>query len=244
MKKLIFIFAILFSVVCAFPVSRTDFASAASLTNADACTWFEAEYKSIIFDESNVARFYDRTAGGSGERNFAIWLEERMASLGYLPNGTDLEHASFEYFDFESSIDGLTHRSQNVKFVKKGKNSDKKIVVGTCYDNAYGFASTAENALDIIGADASLNNVLVVLSVANQLADVELDFDVEIVFFGAGYHNTAGSKFYTLGIDKKENESILLALNIDDLSDDKLYFYDAEKVIYNLKILIFEHTLK
>ena len=230
-KVVLFVFAFAFSCIACLPgllCSRKSVANAATHSYNEIETWFGAEYQKMMFQDGAV-RFLDRTAGTDGERAMAEYLEQRMIEMGYLPNGkAGGAHPSFEEFEFTSSIDGNLYRSQNVLFLKKGGDSSKKIVVCTSIDNAFGFASGVDASLEAIGSDAETNNILSVLSVAYQLSDRTLDFDVEIVFFGAGYHSYAGSEFFVLGLDETERANFLVALNFDDLSADDLYYYDKE----------------
>lgn len=231
MKKFAIIIALLF---CALFLAPTSIGRAFAVNTSPDTTieqttkdFIKSQYLDITIKD-DTARFYNRTAGTSGEKDFALYLQSFMDELGYTPNGSDQENPAFDYFEFTSAIDNLTYRSQNIKFIKNGTSSEKKVIICTSYDNAFGFAS-GENSLEIIGEDASLNNVLVTLAIAKALNSVELNFDIEFIFFGAGYHQMAGSRFFTRGIDNKAKEKILLALNIDDLSDTDLYLYDAEQ---------------
>lgn len=235
MKRLVFFFVVFclsVSVLSFNYNSENALATNTSLINQTEYTenqnWFLNEYKTMMFDDAGIVRFYDRTAGTEQERDFALYLEQRLIDIGLIPVGTDNDNPSFEYFEFTSSIDGYVHRSQNIHFVKKGKDSTKKIIICTAYDNAYGFAE-GQNSLEIIGEDASTNNILALICLANYLSKTNLEFDVEFILFGAGYHNMAGSDFYIKGIDEQEKESILVAINLDDFSEDNFYYYDSEK---------------
>ena len=221
MKKLVALFC--FVVLCfalSLPVCLVAKAE-------ESASFEESEYLSII-REGDLLRFYDRTAGTDGEKAFALFLQDRMISLGYLPNGSDTENKSFDYFGFTSQIDGKQKVSQNVRFVKKGTNPAKKVLICTSYDNAFGFVEEKDR-YTVIGKDAGLSGVVCALSIANAFKDIDFEFDVEFVFFGAEYHGRAGGNEFALGINKKQAERIAVAINIDDLSEEKLFFYDAEK---------------
>ena len=197
------------------------------VAKAESGSFEETEYINII-KEGDLLRFYDRTAGTEGEKSFALYLQDRMIELGYLPNGSDKTNKSFDYFTFTSSIDGKGKTSQNVRFIKKGTNAAKKVLICTSYDNAFGFVEE-KDCYTVIGEDAGLGGVVCALSIANALKDIDFEFDIEFVFFGAEYHNRAGGNEFALGINKKQAEKIAVAINIDDLSEKDLYFYDAEK---------------
>ena len=213
--------------VCALIFAFAFVPSAKTTAKAETTSWIETEYLSTI-KSGETLRFYDRTAGTDGEKQFAIYLEQRMISLGYTPSGSDSTNPSFEYFTFTSSIDGLVKYSQNLIFKKAGTVGGKKVVICTSYDNAYGFAAESDR-LKMIGEDASLSNVMCALSIAQRLSTSSLEYDIEFVFFGAEYHGYAGGREYSLGISPKEAKNILLAINIDDLSAEGLFYYDAEK---------------
>lgn len=232
MKNKFFAFLTAFVVaIFAFALPCVGQAKAASFSvNPDELkTWFGTEYDKMMFDDQSNVRFVDRTAGTEGEKEFALYLIDRMTEMGYAANGSDAENAAFESFEFVSKIDGLTYKSQNLMFRKPGATHKKKVILCASYDNAYGFAGSAVDALAIVGQDASVNSVLSVLSIANILMSANLNFDLEVMFFGAGYHNFAGSEFFTYGIDSDEANDILLVVNIDDLSEESLFYYDSEK---------------
>ena len=221
MRRFLIVVAVLIVATLIVPFKGVVFAESGDLSAQN-------EYESII-KEGDLLRFYDRTAGTDGERQFALYLEGRMIEMGYLPNGSDADNKSFEKFSFISKIDGLEHQSQNLRFLKKADDSTRRIIICTSYDNAFGFYAN-ENSFVAIGEDAGLSGVVCTLEIAKRLAIESFEFDIEFVFFGAEYHDFAGGNQFALGISDKDAENILLAINIDDLSDGELFYYDAEKI--------------
>ena len=224
MKRMVMFFvASLLVAVSFFGSIKTKIAKAYDI---DFSALASDEYLAIIKD-GDLLRFYDRTAGTEGEKQFALYLQQKFLELGYKLNGTDSVNAAFEPFVFTSLIDGQEKQSQNIKFIKEGTVGQKKIIICTSYDNAFGFTED-QAAYEAIGEDAGLSKVVAAITIATAIKNTVFDYDIEFVFLGAECHDFAGGKNLALGIGEREANDILLAINIDDIVDGSLFYYDAE----------------
>lgn len=174
------------------------------------------EYGSV--DKQREARI----AGSKAEYNSALYIASKLAEYGLEAKNNASTVDGLEYFEFENIYTGNTNTSQNVIFTKRSNvASNKKVILSTHYDSLYVAASNGEyssaNSLGKEGVNDNAASVATLLAIASYIsqADVEFGFDIEIVFFGAGHNNYAGSKYYSGGISEADKDNILLMLNLD-----------------------------
>ena len=103
------------------------------------------------------------------------------------------------------------HASQNVVATKPG-TSDKIIVVGAHYDSVP----------DSPGANDNGSGMAVVLTIAEELANHDLPYELRIVLFGSEELGLLGSQHYVSTLTRDEVERTLVMLNFDAVGTGRL----------------------
>ncbi len=213
-----------FGMLCAkeTKISHASSLSSYSVSRDD----MRQEIETILFEYVKIT---NRIPGSVGERQAAEFIKNYLSKVeGLSPKQTASVNGGVQEFLFENLINGKYDKSQNIIFEYKGNEESKqKIIIGTHYDalarNEKGEIVEAES---VAGSAASVSFAL---AFAKALTLNNYKINVEIVFFGAGESNNAGSNFYTQGISDEQKENILLMINFDNISvGEKLYFYTEE----------------
>lgn len=162
----------------------------------------------------------NRTAYTNYEKIAANYLATKMSNVG-------LDYYSGESFVVEF---GTTNRnSQNVVGVKYSEvTTDSTIIIGAHYDNTYGIG---DNNIEKFsnGVSDNASGVLCVLSLMTLLQNVELNYNIIYVFFGAEEDNMTGSQVFASSISMLDVENISLMINFDQVgAGDFNYFYVNE----------------
>lgn len=229
MKRIVlFVLAVVsaLSFAMIIPNKKTN---AASFSNYNT---FKTEVNTIIAD---FVKFNNRVAGSETEKKAAEYIKK------YLDQKTKLEPLSDGYtkdgiqtFMFESTISGKYETSQNIIYTKKAnEDTDKKIIL-TCKYDAVAFTYNEEKGVnDIVeteGVNGSAGSVALLLMLASHLSDVNLNYNLEFCFFGAGESDNAGACIYTQGIKTENNQNILCAINFDTISLGKNVYYYVDEI--------------
>lgn len=231
MKRiLLFILAVIsaFSFITLIPNKS---AAAESTTFANYNT-FSAEVNKIIAD---YVKFNNRVAGSKIEKDAAEYIKKYLddnTSLTPLDNGHVVD--GVQTFMFESTISGKYETSQNIIYTKAAsKKTDKKIIL-TCKYDAIAFKFNEEKGInDVVeteGVNGSAGSVALMLILAAHLDDVNLEYNLEICFFGAGESDNAGANIYTQGLKKEDNKNILCAINFDSIALGKNVYYYVDEI--------------
>lgn len=169
----------------------------------------------------DISEYYpNRSVISSESEDFVNELNLMISSYGY----------NVEKQDFTVLIDSKSFETSNIVCLKDNPNTDKKIIIGCQWDNCYSYyTSSPDGAYESGAAIASL------ITLANYLKDKDLNYDLEIAFFGAGVKNWYGAKYYLNKLSAKEKENIQLMINYSMLgSGDNLYMYSRDKSVnYN-----------
>ncbi|MBQ7652844.1 MAG: M28 family peptidase [Clostridia bacterium] len=210
MKKVLIFTLIVFIVAFTFSPALTVGAEEVSLKDAYS-----------IF-EDYASKFPDRTAGSTGETNAASYIAEALSSIktssGSAYVGVKGGSAVENYIEvFSATIPDPTVSggvrdiiSRNVIAYKRSKTANAKLLVISCeYGNAYSLKDGYGDEYKSEGAYEFATSVAALLSIAYQLRNTELSFDVAFTFFGAGCYESSGVKEFL-----KTNEQTLLG-NID-----------------------------
>lgn len=115
--------------------------------------------------------------------------------------------------------------TQNIIVTKKSKNPhtpNSKVVFGANYDNPY---STDETDTKSRGAMNNGTGVATLLALVNALKDIELDVDIDFVFFGGDTLEYIGSKNYL----NNNTSKIIMMFNFYRLGGDYTYMYSHEE---------------
>ncbi len=172
----------------------------------------------------------DRTAFSPREKAAAEYIAERLSSYGYVDGESlEIQNFSVEVSQRTNNVQTDLLNSQNVIATFNG-GKQNTVIVGANYDNQYseiekiGYAATEnENIFD--GA----TGVAVLLELAETLMQQspELDFTVQLVFFGCGEVAVFGSGKY-VGEYLKDTSNVLLMINLDSVAGDRLNIYSDE----------------
>lgn len=180
-----------------------------------------------------------RVPGSKEEYKTAVYIYERMQGLSnFLPVNDGATIDGIQSFNFESNVSGNNETSHNIIF-RKESSGDKKVVLCAHYDSKYVYKveenpDTGKNQkVEVIndGINDNAGSVALLLTLAKNLDLVAFDigFDIEIVFFGAGTDDYAGSKFYNQGKTNEDCEKTLLVINFDKIVvGDYIYTYVNE----------------
>lgn len=242
MKKLAKILTSLFVVLVsiftfgAFAVPSTS----ASATELQSQSAFETDIMTVL---NEYVTYTDRVAGTDGEKNASEYIRN------YLSTQTSLTAKNNAYitdgvqtFSFGSIFTSLYETSQNIIFeYNSGNEGSKKVIIGCHYD-AVAFAlnenQVTENIVESESVTGSAGSVATLLVLAKYLPSLNLNYDVEIVFFGAGESNNAGSNFYLQGISSEDKENILCYINFDSIAVGKYTYFYVDEVDNSLFDLI------
>lgn len=244
MKKFLkFVFAIMFMLLSMVGLTNgiTAKAYATELAGQDAIRTTAYEYLLNFVQYNGVARSYvDRRAGTLAEKLSANFIASYLEGLG-LEAKTHAEEQSIDpslpgiqEFSFYDIYTGNKKTSYNVIYTIKGISNQKKVVISANYDNYYAGYIDQEDQVIQAGEDfsdginASAASVAVLLTLAEILPQSYFDFDIELVFFGAGYNNNAGAKFYNQTMNRTERERVMLMLDISRIAlGDNVYYYSG-----------------
>ena len=163
------------------------------------------EYLEVIANDIG-----DRDPGSEGEFQTAQYIQGVFESIGYEVNRSE--------FEIEDEDESLT--SANVIAVKEGV-SDKVIVVGAHYDDAYEDGTT--------GADDNASGVAVMLEAAKKVFDADTPYTINFIAFGSEELDLNGSSFYVNNLNESESDLIVGMVNLDSLiAGDKMYVYGTD----------------
>lgn len=177
--------------------------------------------KKVYQEVENISLNYkDRTAGFEGEKAFAEYLKGRFSRLGY-------EDTSYG-FKFDNFLKkNASYESENVIFKKESDKSDKHVIIMSGYSNLYGYEEAKNNEAIYYGGAMGVG---MMLTIAENLKDVELDYDVYFVGLGANAIDYAGAMdFYEHFYIKNNKSDTLLVMNYTiPVGGDNIYMYTDE----------------
>lgn len=230
MKKLFRVFIVLLCAVAAF----VSFAACSGAPKHEvggaeyAISRETLENTLADFVENNV----DRTSFSDGEWQAALYIQEKLISYGYI----DAEIDEFSVRESETAV----YSSRNVQAVYNG-GAQKNVIIGAYYDNSFGVKNSSSSLLtnpdggSEIGTHGALSNgtgVATALAIAEyfQANNIELDYSVTFVFFGAGAKSVSGAKHYLGKMSEADKDNTVLMIELQRLGVDHVYaFTDARK---------------
>lgn len=246
--KFVLMACLSFVVLCFSPLLFSDRAGAKAsasafgenLTNEQIQTSILEELENFI--EYGVSAEYkeraSRVPGSKAEYNSAMYIHSELKALtNFLPVDNASTTDGIERFEFTSDYDGMTYTSQNIIFKRTSVvNSGKKIIIGAHYDTSYVYnQNTYNSGIGLVqdGVSDNAGSVALLLALVKSLdgEDVDLGFDIEVVFFGASTNGYDGSKYYTRGLSDADAKNTLLYINLDKIAVGKYnYMYVNESV--------------
>lgn len=224
---------ILFSLLFVLTLLITPFGSIQKTyaVSIDSYNDFQTEIYSILV---SYVKFDERIAGSESEKNSADYIKN------YLDTNTTLKPLDNDYvangvqnFTFESDISGKYENSQNIIYsYKASKETNHRVIIYTSYDSIAYKLNEKETGYDQVkseGVNGSAGSVALLLFLAKKIPSLNLEYNVDICFFGAGTSSSAGAKVFLKGISEDSKKDILCAINLSTLSLGKnLYFYQNE----------------
>lgn len=233
MKKIrIFILCLMLSFVACFGCfankNKVVYATDASVSFQT----FSSDIDDILADF--CADYKARIAGSENEKSASEYIRNYLRdNATLLTEKNDLSTTNgVQTFQFVNDYTGLYNKSQNIIFEYKHANSTgKKIIIACNYDAPLTYNSeTGEYvSFENDALNSSAGDVALCLMLGKNLPSLNLDFDIEFVFFGAGENSCAGSEFYLNGISEEDAKNILCVINIDKIALGKnIYFYIDE----------------
>ena len=246
MKKITKILLAAFMVLSSlFGLSFTSNARALAITtiNDNAIRSTAYEYLLSFVQYGAIARKnLVRTAGTAGEYYASLSIANYLELMGLEAKTHDQDSSILENqsgcqrFSFSDIYSGEKKTSYNLIYTIKGASSQKKVVISTNYDNDYiGYYDQEDQDYLVTegedfseGVNASAASVAALLTLAEVLPQGYFDFDIEMVFFGAGYNNNAGARYYNQTMNKTERDSVLLMLDVSRIAlGNKMYYYSG-----------------
>lgn len=130
---------------------------------------------------------------------------------------------------------GINTFSYNVAGVKKSATpTDKTIIIGAHYDNAF-------NTTGAMGVLNNATGVVCLMSIIKALNDKTFDFNIIYCFYGASNNNYSGSENLYASLDTKTKKNLLLAINFDSIGcGENTYYYAGDSAnsfteVFNLE---------
>ncbi|MCQ2481903.1 MAG: M28 family peptidase [Clostridia bacterium] len=169
------------------------------------------------------AKKYPYRRSFSEEENAAgIMIEKEFKELGYSVEkqafNSLYEQTSYNYY---VKIEGKGFKQVDSK--GNAKDVRRTVIVGAHYDTILGIHDiNDEYSYDGISDNAS--GVGCLMTIASQIKNYDLDFDVYLVAFGAGNENYAGARKFYSSLSEEEKASIDVMFCIDGIyAGDKVY---------------------
>lgn len=161
----------------------------------------------------------NRTAFSRGEKEASTYLASLM-------EGLNLVHYK-EQTSFVKEFSVNKNKSQNIIGVKKAFNeSNKYIILGAHYDNAYSINGNQTNSNGVFD---NASGLLCLITIMNALNNINLPYNLIYIFYGAEEVGLCGSKNFASSLSAIEKKNILFALNFDSIGiGEETYFYSGD----------------
>lgn len=245
MKKLKKILVCLLLAVLVIPsagIVRAKASASEPAQNLFTKSTFSAEVNAILAD---YVQYDYRMPGTEDEKQASVYIQNYLNLIpNLIPKNDNHVKNGVQEFYFDSLFDLRYKKSQNIVYTTNIDGLDKKVILGCHYD-AFALKTNEESGeVEFVESEAvngSAASVATLLAFAKNLQYMTLNYNVEIVFFGAGESKNAGSKVYSQGISSDEAKDILCMINLDEIAyGNELYFYsneistDAEKFVVDV----------
>lgn len=171
--------------------------------------------ESVDYGHKAIEHTIHLSTGLSGPRK--VGTEYEIEAANYIKG--EFERIGYEVKVQEFSFDrkGETYSSQNVIAIKEGK-SHEQIIVGAHYDQVDTEGSK--------GAHDNASGIAAILETAERLKDVETNYTIVFVAFGAEEVGLRGSAAYVDSMTEEEIEKTVAMVNLDSIiAGDYIYAY-------------------
>ena len=168
----------------------------------------------------------ERIAFSYRELEAAEWIVETLLGMGYTWADIAIQEFSMDdghysprirnpmhFFDIGSHA--LRHYSQNIILTLPGQRACT-IIVGAHYDS-----------LLYPGASDNASGVALLLESAQRMRELEPDYTIIYIFFGAEEVNLLGAFYYLAHLAEEMRDNIVLMINADVLFDGDTLVYAA-----------------
>ncbi len=182
----------------------------------------------IIFARSVATRFPVRSAGSVQERAVGNLIVTELKKMGYQPAEKEFPVGDSVSRNISVIIPGEGFSEEP----ESGVSAEpvifhRKAVIGVHYDTPVDNDFLTENpSYDGINDNASAVGALI--AIAKTIRTRRYQYDIELVFFGAGNLDFAGARYYVSGLKKAEISDIDVMYCIDSIyAGDKLYAHSG-----------------
>lgn len=206
--------------------TRQAKASNVTMTYAD----FSTQLNDILIELSD---YKARIAGSEDEKLTADFILEYLETNTMLQFKNDLSTVNgVQTFEFLNKYTGIYEKSQNIIYEYKAtKETKKKVILTTNYDAPVTYDAEKEEfvSFENDALNTSMASVASLLLLAKTLPTLNLSYNLEFVFLGAGENDFAGSTFYLNGVSDEVAQETLCVINLDKIAVGKnVYFYMDE----------------
>lgn len=169
-----------------------------------------------------ITKHKDRTTGvATGADAAAEWIKNQVSLMDVTLTA---ELQKFEYAN--RFYDKRIENGYNVVARKKANvETDKTVVIGTHYDNAYGLQING-SINQVEGVYNNAGSVITLLQTISALKELNFDFNIEYVFFGAGEADMSGSSYYA----NNTADDVILMINYDNVIGGEYVYYYTDEV--------------
>ncbi|MBO4570014.1 MAG: hypothetical protein J5689_02240 [Clostridia bacterium] len=168
--------------------------------------------------ETNRTRL-NRTAGTSGEHASATYLASRLNEMGLTLKNNDGFSSGLMKFEYENSNGEFVYSYNVSAVISSAATNAKTIVLAASYDSLpltkYDNETKEEKLINGEMVNADSGAVSLVLTMTNKLKSLSLNYNVEVVFFGASYQNNEGVARYLMA-NANSNREISFVLNVSN----------------------------
>ena len=176
----------------------------------------------------------DRPSAGE-ESDAALYLAEKFFDLGYRKSDFSAAGKPGDYLEtFTFSYYKNNYKSRNVVAVKRAAGQSKGMVIMGALRHVYSFElynpyTNLKSKILSKGAYDNGSGVAVMMSVAHDIKDADLPFDVIFVAFGAEELGLYGSRQFVASMTDEDKENTLLMINLDCIAaGDYLYLFSKD----------------
>lgn len=152
----------------------------------------------------------DRTAGSEGELSAAQYIADVFQGLGYEPYYENYIQPFTSTYSLASKIESV-----NAAAIKRASvDTAKFVIIGAHMDNTYGFVQGGSTTKSH-GVYDNASGMVAMLNVARLIKDIDLDYNVLFVGFGAEELGSLGSTYFINHMTKDARDNMLLMINFD-----------------------------
>lgn len=205
---------------------------ASAVTQSSTFQNFSSDINSILTDFCR--EYKTRVAGSENEKDASEYIKNylNVNAKGVSGKNNTSTTSGVQTFRFINDYTGIYNESQNIIFeYKSSKSSGKKVIIACNYDAPLKYDEEKQDyvSFENDALNSSAGSVALLLTLAKNLPALNLEFDIEFVFFGAGENSCAGSEFYLNGLSEEDEKNVLCVINLDNVSVGKnIYFYIDE----------------